>query len=64
MHTVFLAGHESSAIEIGNALFQLCRHPDKWAKLREEILALGGAPLTVETIKGCKYLVNVVKESK
>ncbi|KAF7934179.1 uncharacterized protein EAE97_008539 [Botrytis byssoidea] len=33
---VFLAGHESSAITIGNALFQLSQNPSVWGKLRQE----------------------------
>lgn len=60
---VFLAGHESSAISIGNAMFQLCRHPPKWAKLREEVLAQHPTPLTVEILKQMSYLQNIVKES-
>ncbi|CAG8981405.1 hypothetical protein HYALB_00009617 [Hymenoscyphus albidus] len=32
MH-VFLAGHESSVISIGNAMFQLSRHPLRWERL-------------------------------
>ncbi|KAH8882506.1 cytochrome P450 [Thozetella sp. PMI_491] len=60
---VFLAGHESSAITIGNAMFQLCRHPEKWETLRTEVLALGTAPLTVDKVKGLKYITNVIKET-
>ncbi|CAG8958276.1 hypothetical protein HYFRA_00000631 [Hymenoscyphus fraxineus] len=62
MH-VFLAGHESSAISIGNALFQLARHPLKWERLREEVLAGGEEPLTVDRLKGMDYLQGVVKET-
>ncbi|KAK3322707.1 cytochrome P450 [Apodospora peruviana] len=65
MH-VFLAGHESSAITIGNALFQLCRNPEKWQKLRKEVLTLGSpdsTTLTVEKVKGCKYLTNIIRET-
>ncbi|KAL9118805.1 MAG: hypothetical protein Q9187_004643, partial [Circinaria calcarea] len=43
---VFLAGHDSTAITIGNAIFHLCRYPDKWEKLRAEVIAMGDAPLT------------------
>ncbi|KAK3369963.1 putative cytochrome P450 alkane hydroxylase [Podospora didyma] len=62
---VFLAGHESSAITIGNAIFQLCRNPDKWERLRTEVLALGNGTehLTAEKLKGVKYLSSVIKET-
>ena len=60
---VFLAGHDSTAITIGNAIFHLCRHQNKWKKLRTEVLAIGDAPLTFELLKELHYL-HVVKESK
>ncbi|TVY93248.1 Cytochrome P450 monooxygenase [Lachnellula willkommii] len=61
--TVFLAGHESSAITIGNAIFQLSRHPGKWEKLRAEVRSLGSAPLTLDRLKSLKYISNVIKET-
>lgn len=61
---VFLAGHESSAIAIGNAVFQLCRHPEIWERLRAEVLAQDGSPLTVDTLKSMTYLQNIIKESE
>ena len=61
---VFLAGHDSTAITIGNAIFHLCRHQYMWEKLRAEVLATEGAPLTFGALKNMRYLQYIVKESK
>ena len=61
---VFLAGHDSTATTISNAIFHLCRHQDKWHKFRAEVLAIGDAPLTFELLKSMHYLQSVIKESK
>ena len=63
MH-VFLAGHESTSIAVGNAIFHLCRHPEKWKKLREETAAVGNRPLTFEILKDMHYLQYIVKEGR
>lgn len=61
---VFLAGHESSAITIGNAIFELSRNPTIWKKVRAEVLAQGDDRPTIETLKNMTYLQHVIKESK
>jgi hypothetical protein len=67
MH-VFLAGHESSAITIGNALFQLSRNPQSWAQLRIEVLAEESlntpTSVTFDKLKSLRYLQSIIKESK
>ncbi|TGO49923.1 hypothetical protein BCON_0196g00150 [Botryotinia convoluta] len=60
---VLLAGHESSAITIGNAIFHLCRNPEMWKKLRSEILSEGDKPFTFESLKNLHYLQYVIKET-
>ncbi|MCJ1232753.1 hypothetical protein MMC14_000707 [Varicellaria rhodocarpa] len=60
---VFLAGHDSTAITIGNAIFHLCRHQYMWEKLRAEVLATEGAPLTFGALKNMRYLQYIVKET-
>ncbi|THV45304.1 hypothetical protein BGAL_0505g00020 [Botrytis galanthina] len=60
---VFLAGHESSAITIGNAIFHLCRNPEMWKKLRSEILSEGDKPFTFESLKNLHYLQYIIKET-
>ena len=61
---VFLAGHDSTAITIGNAIFQLSRDQDRWEKLRGEALSIGDTPLTFEILKDMHYLQYIIKESK
>lgn len=61
---VFIAGHESSAITIANAIFHLCRNPEIWKKLRSEILSEGDKPFTFESLKNLHYLQYIIKESK
>ncbi|KAI9642234.1 hypothetical protein NHQ30_009036 [Ciborinia camelliae] len=60
---IFLAGHDSSAITIGNAIFHLCRNPEIWKKLRSEILSEGDKPLTFESLKNLHYLQYIIKET-
>ena len=39
---VFLPARDSTGIAISNVIFNLARHPDIWAELREQALALWG----------------------
>ncbi|TGO25480.1 hypothetical protein BPAE_0079g00270 [Botrytis paeoniae] len=57
---VFLAGHEATAIGVGNAIFWLCL-----GKLRREVLEYRekDEELTFEGLKGMKYLQWVVNET-
>lgn len=61
---VFLAGHDSSAVTTGNAIFHLSRNPEVWKKLRSEILSEGEKPLTFESLKTLHYLQYIIKESR
>jgi hypothetical protein len=61
---VFLAGHDSSAITIRNAIFHLYRNPETWKKLRSEVLSEADKPFTFESLKGLHFLQYVIKESK
>ncbi|KAH8586307.1 hypothetical protein B0O99DRAFT_602587 [Bisporella sp. PMI_857] len=58
-----IAGHDSSGIIIGNALFHLSRSPKIWQKLRTEIGSHGDAPFTFELLKNLKFLQYVIKGS-
>ncbi|KAF7895670.1 uncharacterized protein EAF01_009632 [Botrytis porri] len=58
-----LGSHESSAITIGNAIFNLCRNPEMWKKFRSEILSEGDKPFTFEPLKNLHYLQYVIKET-
>lgn len=61
---VFLAGHDSTAITTGNAIFHLSRHQERWTKLRQEVLSRGRTSLTFEALKDMHYLQHIIRESK
>jgi cytochrome P450 monooxygenase len=61
---VFVPSNDTTSIHIANTFFALARHPHAWAKCREEVLALGSAPLTFEVLRGLKYVNWVLNESK
>ncbi|TGO38021.1 hypothetical protein BHYA_0084g00130 [Botrytis hyacinthi] len=62
---VFLAGHEATAIGVGNAIFWLRRNQKVWGKLRREVLEHKekDEELTFESLKGMRYLQWVVNET-
>ncbi|KAF7898864.1 uncharacterized protein EAF01_008077 [Botrytis porri] len=62
---VFLAGHEATAIGVGNAIFWLCRNQEVWEKLRREVLEHREKDegLTFESLKGMRYLQWFVNET-
>ena len=43
---VFFAAHDGAAIALTSIVFDLARHPAVWARLREEVLGFGDAPVT------------------
>lgn len=62
---VLLAGRDTTAATLSWLFFELARHPEVTAKLREEILATvgkDGTP-TYADLKGMKYLQNTVQET-
>jgi len=63
---VLIAGRDTTACLLSWAFFQLVRHPEVLARLREEIRTVtGGSPeLTREKITMMKYLTCVINESK
>ena len=61
---IFLAGHDSTAITVSNAIFHLCRNQDQWIKLRSAVLAVGDVPLTFELLKDIHHLQYIVKEGE
>lgn len=60
---VLLAGRDTTASLLSDTWFVLARRPDIWAKLREEVDALGGEKPTFQQIKDMKYLKWVLNES-
>lgn len=59
---VFLATHDDAAIVLTSIVFDLAQHPAVWARLREEVLGLGDAPVTFEGLKSLTYLRWAVNE--
>ena len=61
---VFMAGHESTAVLVEDAMFELARHPVMWSKARAEALSLSGQPLSFESVRSQSYIYQVIKEGK
>jgi len=59
----FVAGHETTASALNWALYLLARHPDKQAKIQEEVdRLLGGKHVEPTQLKDLVYLDMFVKE--
>jgi cytochrome P450 len=62
--TLFLAGHETTAVSLSWTWYLLARHPDVEARLVEEVRgALGGRLPTVADLPRLRYAEMVVTES-
>ena len=61
---ILLAGRDTTASLLSDTWFVLARRPDIWAKLRQEVDALGGEKPTYEQVKEMKYLRWVLNECK
>ncbi|KAH6616873.1 cytochrome P450 [Boeremia exigua] len=53
---ILLAGRDTTASLLSNLFFELAKQPAIYAKLRDEVAFLGGAPPSYEQLKGMKYL--------
>ncbi|WP_291418873.1 cytochrome P450 [Actinophytocola sp.] len=64
-HMIFLmmAAHDTSTIATSAVTYYLGKHPDWQARVREESLALGDEPLTVDAASSLPALDLVLKES-
>ncbi|KAI4257914.1 MAG: hypothetical protein L6R42_005386, partial [Xanthoria sp. 1 TBL-2021] len=61
---VILPAHDATAVALTNTFLQLSRHPIAYARLRQEILAIGPCSTwTFERLKACKYLQAVLNET-
>ncbi|HVH99340.1 MAG TPA: cytochrome P450, partial [Enhygromyxa sp.] len=64
LHTLFVAGHDTSAHTLGWTLLLLERHPEVFAELVEELdNELGGAPPRLDQLDRLVVLDRVIKES-
>jgi cytochrome P450 len=60
--SVLLAGRDTTASLLSNMFWELARHPEVYAKLREEASFLGGREPTYEELKNMKYLKFCINE--
>jgi cytochrome P450 len=62
--TLLLAGHETTANALGWSFYLLARHPDAYARLRDESAGvLAGRPPTVEDLPRLPFSLAVLKEA-
>ncbi len=62
--TIFLAGHETTAMNLTWTWYLLMEHPDVMARLKAEVdAALGDRPATMADLGKLKYAEMVIKES-
>jgi cytochrome P450 len=62
--TIFIAGHETTAVNLTWTFFLLSRHPESNRRLKDELdRVLGGRPPTVADLANLPYLRMVVDES-
>jgi cytochrome P450 len=62
--TLFLAGHETTALTLAHTLFLLSRHPDIERRLHAELTeVLGGRAPTAADVKALPFTERVLKES-
>jgi cytochrome P450 len=61
--TLFLAGHETTAIALSWTLWLLSQNPRAEAKLAEEVAALRGVPPQVADLSRLRYADSAIKES-
>lgn len=62
--TIFVAGHETTAVALSWTLHALSQHPEIEARLRSELTAtLGGRPPTLADLANLPYLRMVIEES-
>ncbi|MCG3172442.1 MAG: Pentalenene oxygenase [Myxococcota bacterium] len=62
--TIFLAGHETTATNLGWTFYLLSKHPEVEKRLRQELReVLGGRPPTPADLPNLNYLRMVIQES-
>ncbi len=62
--TLFLAGHETTALTLAHTLYLLSKHPAVERELRAELdRVLGGRPPTADDVRALTFTERVLKES-
>lgn len=62
---VLLAGRDTTASTLSWTLYELCRYPETWAKLRAHVLDVVGPSRTptYEDLKSMRYLNHAIDET-
>lgn len=62
--TIYVAGHETSGYAIAWSIYNICKHPESYQKVKEELkLVMPNGVLTMENFGQLKYLRAVIDES-
>ncbi|MFT3770191.1 MAG: cytochrome P450 [Minicystis sp.] len=61
--TLFVAGHETTATALAWSLYLLARHPEAYARAKEEARRLRGRSATLEDLPKLGYCLKVFKEA-
>jgi cytochrome P450 len=62
--TLFLAGHETTALLLAHTFYLLSKHPDVERRLHAEVASvLGGRPPTADDVRALPYAERVLKET-
>ena len=62
--TLFLAGHETTALALVHALYLLSKHPEIEARFHAELTeVLGDRPATAADVKALEYTGRIIKET-
>ena len=62
--TIYVAGHETSGYAISWAMYNLCKHPEKYKKAKEEVQSImKDGELSIENYKQLTYIKAVIDET-
>ena len=62
--TIYVAGHETSGYAIAWSIYNICKHPESYQKVKDELkLVMPDGVLTMENFGQLKYLRAVIDES-
>src|SRR5699024_1268879 len=62
--TLFLAGHETTALTLAHALYLLAKHPVERARIEEEVdRVLGGRMATADDLPKLEHTERVIRET-
>ena len=61
---IFFAGRDTTSALLSNLFFALARDPQRWQRLRDEVLDLGGRKPSLDELKSMKYLEYCLYEGE